>query len=144
MNKKGLSPLVATVLLIAFAVSLGAMIINIRITPDSGALKDCTSVQIAENGPTGICLLGSGNLHVAVDNNGQYTLQGMNVNVHSGSVFDKKEFPGSIAIGDSFVENFAVSTEMTKVEVVPKIINDDGELEVCNEKKIVKAAIPSC
>ncbi|MBW2990528.1 hypothetical protein KY348_02365 [Candidatus Woesearchaeota archaeon] len=46
-EKKGMSPLIATVLLIAFAVALGAMVINIPWNPDAG--PDCSKIIMIIN-----------------------------------------------------------------------------------------------
>ena len=51
-SKKGMSPLVATVLLIAFAVALGAMIMNLSgPTPEDNISKLCEDVSISTRRP---------------------------------------------------------------------------------------------
>ena len=43
LSRRGMSPLIATVLLMAFAVALGGMIMNLSI--DFGANKDCEAIK---------------------------------------------------------------------------------------------------
>ena len=47
LNKRGMSPIVATVLLIAFAVALGIMVMSISVTLTSD--ESCESVSITWN-----------------------------------------------------------------------------------------------
>ena len=59
-NKKGLSPLIATILLIAFAVALGAVVMNIGRTTVLGPGADSTFSLIELGGKKQICNLENG------------------------------------------------------------------------------------
>jgi flagellin-like protein len=59
-NKKGLSPLIATILLIAFAVALGAVVMNIGRTTVLGAESDSTFTIVEIGGTKQICNLEKG------------------------------------------------------------------------------------
>ena len=95
LNKKAVSPLIATVLLIAFAVSLGAIVINFS-QESTLSLRDDASQKIERgitcsldlpinvleiNNEKFICYnrTGSNNLEVIIENQGSASAEGVRI-----------------------------------------------------------------
>ena len=133
MNKKGVSPLIATILLIAFAVSVGAVIMNWTST-SSGIQSDgqndgCTNVNlkvIEYNNQKSICLDREEKKLIITLENGPSSVKGIRLSY----------------VG--FESNFIDFNEVIEAGVVKKInLNYDpamyGEL---NSIKIIPFIIP--
>src|SRR3989338_10278026 len=84
-SKKGVSPLIATILLIAFAVALGSVVMNWGLNLDLGKSADkCASVNIKIRNIEGaeICYGGfgaNGYINFIIDNVGESDLNGLSV-----------------------------------------------------------------
>lgn len=74
MNKKAISPLIATVLLLAFAVSLGTMVVSYVI--DATKSNPCENVVIALEGSTAACY-NQDSVSFIVANKGDVTVTGL-------------------------------------------------------------------
>src|SRR3989344_8940696 len=83
-QKKGVSPLIATVLLISFAVALGAVVMNWGRNIDISKPDDkCTGVEIkSRKTDYEVCFLGSGSdayINFILDNTGSVDIDGLSI-----------------------------------------------------------------
>jgi flagellin-like protein len=153
-NIKGMSPLIATVLLIAFAVALGAMIMNWSTSveepaPSAGSDDPCTSVAIELNevfGKTLFCYQ-DGAIRFNVINTGTRELSGIQLRTLDANLKEvKKDIPESrIVVGGTFDYDFAYPDKSGKVhaELVPYVMKDAQSL-YCVKRRIVQDILPEC
>ncbi|MEM4260044.1 MAG: archaellin/type IV pilin N-terminal domain-containing protein [Candidatus Woesearchaeota archaeon] len=119
-NKKGLSPLIATLLLVAFAVALGAMIINIGSSVAKSG-NDCENLDLKIINQNTMC----------------YNQQDAQSNADIRS-------QNSIQIDDIvFKEIIHPHDNLYDIYFIPQIMQN-GKLVSCQTKKIIVKNIPSC
>ena len=150
-GKKGISPLIATVLLIAFAVSIGTMIMNWG--RDVPAAEDCKDVKIelqTINGKPLFCYdTLNTKINVMLKNTGNVDVAELRLLVTSasGSDFskDEKNIENSpIKSGETVVKNIVyVKSGKFKVEIAP-IISVGGTEKACLDKSVVAEDIQAC
>lgn len=147
MNKKAVSPLIATVLLIAFAVSLGAVLLTYMTS-----LGECGGVSIeiptVDDEPQ-ICYNSNTNkLDFTLENSGgedieylKVTLTGvLNVeNVDVDHTFPRSE-TGKVSI--DYKLNYL--GQLQKIKITPITIEDNEEIICPSEKTLTIEGIPSC
>jgi len=86
-NKKGVSPLIATVLLISFAVALGSVVLQWgKSLPISNPRDICSGVamKIRSVNDAEICYSGSGQdayINFIIDNNGEIDIEGLQIHM---------------------------------------------------------------
>ena len=133
-SKKAMSPLIATVLLIAFAVALGAMIMNwsAEAVVDSSVdlSSACASVNIQSNGP--VCY-SDGTLSFNVKNAGKARVNSLKIS--SSSDIGDLELAvkdSSMITGETLERSipFIYSGGSIDLKFVP-LVNYDGELVEC-------------
>jgi len=79
MDKRGLSPLIATVLLIAFAVSLGAVILNIGVSVAHDACRDVKLEALTLDATPRLCVdYNTETIRMTLDNQGR-TVDGFKI-----------------------------------------------------------------
>lgn len=144
MSKQGVSPLVATVLLIAFAVAIGAVIV----TYTSGLAK-CTAIQVtvvAQDALPKVCLdVQQKAIHLTLENGPDEAVYGF-----KATLFGRNEI-----INTDIIEPFGKA--QTKRILIPYNVGTSGELEkvrllplqneevVCPvEKALEVEGIPEC
>lgn len=141
-TKKGVSPLIATVLLIAFAVSLGAVIMNLGINLASPC--DSAQIKFFENrGEPKVCYNAQTNtIEVTITNIGA-DIKGFRVSA-VGDVASEQDFLDELTADSTKVGR--VSHTGTRVDVVTvfPIIVQGSEFSVCRESQITVDSIPSC
>ncbi|MGM5481169.1 MAG: archaellin/type IV pilin N-terminal domain-containing protein [Nanobdellota archaeon] len=147
-SRKGMSPLIATVLLIAFAVALGAMIMNWSAgideeghgEDDSGAAaaEVCGNVNLISDG--GVCYADN-KISFDVKNVGGHRIDAVKIAISS----DSTEY--GIKIKDSaLIEDESTSREVpyahtggeVEVEFIPMVLVE-GDLHECPEAGFSKA-----
>jgi len=142
-NKKGMSPLIATILLIAFAVALGTMIITWAPQLGESKTPDCSAISMfispylcyAENmirmsvRNTGAPVAGLA-LRI-VDDTGETIRNLPNSSISKGGLF-KRDVPHIIS-----------KTAPTRVSLIPSILFN-GEVVQCDKPVIDIADLPSC
>lgn len=155
-NKKGVSPLIATVLLISFAVALGAVVINwgrnIEIAKDDKCAD--VEIKIREINDYDICYSDSGSnayINFVVDNVGKQDLYGLslwvvgekgtklfevdNILIKKGILFDKKD--------KELIYDFTKYGQIRHVLFIPKI-KIDSTIDICPKKSIKADKIGKC
>lgn len=154
--KKGVSPLIATVLLIAFAVALGSVLLNWGLNLDLGGAADkCKNVEIKirDIGATEACFGGfgtNGYINFIVDNTGASDVNGLaiwiignkgtrlfdldNILIKKNSLYEKKD--------KEVTYDFAIFGNIKQIQFIPKIRVQET-IEICpkNAVKIEKIGV---
>lgn len=144
-SKKGMSPLVATVLLIAFAVALGAMIMNLSgpAGKEGETSKLCEDVSITTNKP--ICYE-EDSVKFTIKNDGTVKIDGIQLIVEEGvdsvthKIGDSSMIPGE-SIDETKRMLFPV--EGSRLHFQPLIL-DDGEYIACETKGFFQSDLVYC
>jgi flagellin-like protein len=149
-GKRGISPLIATVLLIAFAVSIGTMIMNWG-KDAIATVGDCKDVKLEVqtiNGKPLFCYNTlDGQINVMIKNTGTVDVKSMNLVITAADFsHDDKPLP------DSAIQTGAILTKSIKyvkagtfkVELVPVIIVAGKEKACFIDKPISTDAIDPC
>jgi flagellin-like protein len=146
-SKKGVSPLIATVLLIAFAVSLGAVLLTYMTT-----LGECggVSIEIAtiDNQPQ-ICFNSNNNqLTFSLENSGRQDVEYLKLTMTGGlNVENQDELT---AVGRSEVGKVVIQYATSYLGVLQKlkitpVVDEDGEEIICGSgKSLTVEGIPEC
>jgi flagellin-like protein len=138
MNHRGLSPIIATVLLVAFAVALGAMILNWS-TDFAGPCEKITLYeQSSEPGvPDAFCFDGN-SLRYKV-------LNSANIPIDKFLLRSTTDVPDS-GIGENQVAERRVELKQiggSRIELVPQILVE-GKLLTCDQSSIKHDIVPPC
>ncbi len=155
--KKGMSPLIATVLLIAFAVALGAMIMNwstdIQPVEDDSRGVDATnnpctdvSFELKEVFGKQLFCYQDGKIRFNVENDGFREISGVQLRTIDENLAEvTSDLVGSkLPIGGTFDHQVAFNKDgKVHVELVPYVISG-GTKQYCTKKKIVKDILPAC
>lgn len=156
-SKKGVSPLIATILLIAFAVALGSVVMNWGLNLNLGKSADkCASVNIKIRNIDGaeICYGGFGSngyINFIIDNVGESDLNGLsiwitgekstrlfdidNLKISKGSLFERK--------GKDVAYDFTTYGNIKSVQLIPKVRGDTLEPCLKNAVKVEKIGVCS-
>ena len=155
-SKKGVSPLIATILLIAFAVALGSVIMNWGLNLNFGKPADkCSSVaiKIRDTDNFEVCYGGAGKdgyINFILDNVGIVDINGLTIlivgekgtrlfelqkTIKKGTLFDKKDKEISY---DS-----AMYGNVKQVQFIPKIVLNQ-ETNICAKNSVEADKIGIC
>lgn len=147
-GRRGISPLIATVLLIAFAVSIGTMIMNWG--KDAVAAGDCTEtkldVQIINDKPLFCYDTLNNKVNVMVKNTGSTDIKMLKMRVITPN-FETQD----LDIADSAIDSGDIKTKNIdyvrsgtfRVEIIP-VIMVGGKERVCSDKNIFVDNIGPC
>ena len=155
-SKKGVSPLIATILLIAFAVALGSVIMNWGLNLNLGKPADkCDNVaiKIRNIDNSEVCYGGSGKggyINFVLDNTGSVDISGITIlaigekgtmlfelqkTIKIGSLFDKKDREISY--------DFDAYGSIKQVQFIPKVTANQ-ETDVCTKSLAEAEKIGAC
>ena len=156
-SKKGVSPLIATILLIAFAVALGSVVMNWGLNLNLGKSSDkCGSVEIKIRNIDGaeICYGGfgaNGYINFIIDNVGEADINGLavwitgdkgtklfdlnDITIKKGALFERK--------GKDVTYDLTAYGSIKNVQFIPKIKSDTSEPCLKNAIKVEKIGICS-
>lgn len=153
-TKKGVSPLIATILLIAFAVALGSVIMNWGLNLDLSDRCNALDFQLRKIVDKDMCTGGSGEssyFNFILDNKGSVDIQGMSflvigdkettfidldgIAVPSRSLFETTD--------DMVVFNRDTTGRPQEIELTPKILNE-GKRERCTKKAVTVQEFSRC
>lgn len=157
-TKRGVSPLIATIILIAFAVALGAVVMNIGRTIGQPSDPQTTSgcsvpinleiVKINENQK--ICLNDAENqVEMTLKNGGKVIIDNLHVTVIGQDLIFNKGSILTQKLGKADARKFNVEYDKSKygeieqVIITPEIIID-GETIICEESRVQVEAVPPC
>ena len=156
LNKRGVSPLIATVLLISFAVALGSVVLNWGRNLDISNPGDkCSgvSIKIRNIGDNQVCYSGEGKngyINFILDNNGNMDIEGLGVWIvgqKGTKLLDLDDF--SINRGELLdIKDKAVKYDFDKygiiehIQFIPKVkIGDSTEICARNSVKADKLGV---
>ena len=156
-SKKGVSPLIATILLIAFAVALGSVVMNWGLNLNLGKSADkCLNVEIKirEISSAEVCYGGvgaNGYINFIIDNVGKMDISGLtlliigdkgtrlfdldNIVIKKSSLYDKKDKEVSY--------DLSKFGNIKKVQFIPKIVNGKT-MDVCPKSSVQADKIGVC
>ena len=157
-SKTGVSPLIATILLIAFAVALGSVVMNWGLNLNLGKPTDkCSNVAIKtrEISSADVCYGGfgqNGYINFIIDNVGNTDVSGLailivgskgksrlfdldNIMIKKGSLFDKKDKEVSY--------DFSQFGSINGVQFIPKIKLEQST-EICSRNSVTVDKIGIC
>ncbi len=151
VNKKAISPLIATLLLIAFTVALGVMIMNFgkNIVDDYG---DCKSIQVElDDAPGSVCYLqDTSELSFTIVNKGKtdvssFTIKTTNLDEHGEDRVKEFNVPDSaIKASETVSKTYPYSKPSSlKLEFIPKILKKNQE-EKCLAQAITIFTLENC
>jgi flagellin-like protein len=151
-DKRGIAPLIATLLLISFAVSLGVVIMNF------GRAQVELQAQCPINiglrfavigGDNQICYdAGKKDLAFTIENGANIDVTGLVVSIigtqkaESFELNDAKIAKAGIHIGHVAYDSSAAG-EMRQIKISPKVIMYDTE-QICIEKALIAENVPPC
>jgi len=146
-SKKAMSPLIATVLLIAFAVALGAMIMNWSAGVSPGDVvenQNCKDVSLTTVLP--ICYEDN-QLLFAVKNDGDERIDAVLLKITDAFGETKTTLRDSALIVGELLESkrpYAYDDGSIAITFVPLVSGADGELESCESASITQETLSSC
>jgi flagellin-like protein len=141
-NKRGVSPLIATILLISFAVSLGAVIMNLGVNMSTTVCEDVLIEPLVVANQPRFCLSNS-TVTFAVSNMGP-DIAGAKV-IAIGDVVVEKDFLEFTSYHNILGKSFDVNQNtLDAVQVTPIIYDTDGELAYCPSKQIEIIDLKKC
>jgi len=150
LNKKGMSPLIVTILLIAFAVALGTMIMNwssdnVIATPVSCESTNLVFQQAFDEDV--LCFNEeTGKLHVAIKNDGSSAMDFIvyrRIN-QDYTIRDVKMTDSYLGSGKIYAADIQfVNAEKVHIEFIPGIMIG-GQESLCTEKALVRENIRIC
>ena len=147
MNQRGVSPLIATVLLIAFAVALGAVLMTY-----SGSFGECGSVsfQISElEEKPDICYDSKNNtLTFVIENGERSAIEGFKITMQGTIDIYTLERNDTLAKSDTrrYTINypFRMYGPLQKVKIIP-YLKEGSETTICPlERSLIIEGIPPC
>jgi FlaG/FlaF family flagellin (archaellin) len=150
LNKKGMSPLLLTIILIAFAVALGAMIMSWgsnKVYPSKSSCEDAEIVVQKAFGNDLICFNeNSDKLKIVVKNSGQTTLSGLIYRKISPdlNIRDITLPSSALEIGKIYEAEIPHQFgERTHIEIIPQVTNNEQQT-ICDNKAIIRENISPC
>ena len=155
-SKRGVSPLIATILLIAFAVALGSVIMNWGLSLSLASDDPCQQVmlEIKQLADGELCYGsrgGEGYLNFALENRGSADIAGISVWITGQKKTELIDLNG-ISIprraiyeksGSETLFDFSTLGNLDSVQFIPKIMVD-GKMHTCTKQAIQPKNIRFC
>jgi len=142
-NKKGISPLVATILLIAFAVSIGALIMNWTSSEDSNAVLQTSSCSAINLKVLSACQ-DNNSIKLSLKNVGRGNINSVILRGKSNSRYDYL-VPASF-LSSSENKIYTVNKDNfneNNFNIIPLVMSGSDEL-VCSSKSVVNVQLVNC
>jgi len=148
LGKRGIAPVISTILLLMFASALGLIVMswgrNASISEEKPTC-DKTSLHVIEyaNKPQ-ICSTGK-KLQFTLENNGNTNLAGVKVIIISAQDISQSEMTRKMDVADIVKEelDYTASGDILKIKFVPKI-EYDNTLELCPNNGLELENIAKC
>jgi hypothetical protein len=144
-NKKGITPLMITFLLISFAVALGVVVMNLgrAQVEDVAECPINIDLQFANiGGKDDICFDG-GTIKFTVENGVNTAVSGLIVNVIGAEKAETYRLPANIAKAGTYLGKVSFSGTIRQVKITPKVVLFDEE-QICTEKALIIENVPDC
>ncbi|MBD3355224.1 hypothetical protein GF361_04535 [Candidatus Woesearchaeota archaeon] len=154
-SKKGISPLLATVILLVFAVGLGIVVMNwgrAHVEAASKCAVDTGLSIVNLNNIPEICYAGKGEkgyVHFIVENGPSVDLEGLQLRIIGTKNVYNLEIKENIPKGNSLLKdipyNFDGFGDIRQIKITPKIMLYPEEKPIlCPEQALVTGEIRSC
>ncbi len=154
-SKKGISPLLATVLLLIFAVGLGVIVMNwgrAQVEAASKCAVDTGLSIVKLNNIPEICYAGKGEngyVHFIVENGPSVDLEGLQLRIIGTENVYNLEIKESIPKGNSLLKDISYDFDefgdIRQIKITPKIMLYPEEKPIlCPEQALVTGEIRSC
>lgn len=147
INKKGVSPLIATVLLIAFAVSLGAVLLTYMVSlGECGGLS--IEIPVLEGTPEICYNTNTNQLEFTIENSGREDIEYLKLTL-TGTV-NVDNIDVEHAVPRSETERISIEYKMQylgklqKVKIIPVVIEGNEEVICPSAKTLTIEGIPDC
>ena len=155
MDKRGVSPLIATVLLLIFAIGLGVIVMNWGRAQVEAASKCAidTGISVVElNNIPEICYAGAGEkgyIHFIVENGPNIDIEVLQIGIIGTKNVYNAEIKEKIQAGYSLLKDIPYNCDkvgnIRQIKLTPKISLYPGEDPIlCPEQAIVIGEIRSC
>lgn len=155
MNKRGVSPLIATMLLLFFALGLGVIVMNwgrSQIEAASTCAIDIGFHMIELNNIEEICYAGRGTegyIHFIVENGPSIDIEGVQLSIIGSKKIYNLELKDKIKTGYSLLKDIPYDFDnfgsIRQIKISPKIILYEGESTLlCPEQALTIENIRSC
>lgn len=159
-NTRGITPLVATVLLVAFSVGLGALVMSwgeeyisekaefAQGTPEVKNMCDLAKIDIIKiTGNPQICL-GAQGIQVFIDNGPDIDLVGVHARIVGSKTVDVQENILSLPLikgnaARSYITYKPEIGQLLQVKLTPKIL-ENNQVALCSQNAITLERIPNC
>ncbi len=148
MDNKGLSPLIATVLMIAFAVALGTIIMEWSLSFISSD-SPCDEVQVDFFAPAGgVCYEAvTKNMRFVLENTGKQDVDHFSINIFDKTLdmtsLDTKSGLEAGSTQTMKISYSPPSTDKLSIKLVPVVISGDEPVR-CDDKRLEMGNIPVC
>ena len=151
-DKKGITPIMATVLLLSFAVAIGVVVMNFgrAQVEDSAECPVDIGLKLAEIGGQKQLCYNAGNKQVkfTIENGINTEVKGIIINIIGAKEAKSFDIPGATMIklgnylGNADYDS-GISGEIKQVKITPKIVLYDKE-QICVEQALIVEDIKSC
>ncbi len=154
-NQKGMSPLIALIVLVSIAVSLGVLTINIinLLTSDESSSPVCGLVdfnikKFKEN--YFLCITDSNKLSFILENTGKQKIDAFKISVIGSSKSYSTELEANLDVGELLDKRqsplpFGVIGILYEVKILPEVKSaENGKHVLCTEKAKSFVDIPKC
>jgi flagellin-like protein len=149
LGRRGISPLIATVLLIAFAVAVGTLIMG-WIGKETTTVGDCSEtkleIQMINEKPLFCYDMLNNKINVMVKNTGNTDINRLKMRIITPdfNTEDKDLTDSAIKAGDIKTKNIQyIHSGKFRVEIIP-VITSGGKEKTCSDKYIFTDDIISC
>jgi len=152
MNKRGIAPLVATLLLISFAVALGVVIMNFgraQVELEAQCAIDIGLKFSEIGGKQDYCFdAATSRLRFTVENGINIKVEGVIVNIIGTTKAETFELNDAhIGKAGTYIGNIAYNKaaagEIRQLKITPKVVLHDEE-QICTEKSLVVESVNLC
>lgn len=142
MNKRGVSPLIATVLLIAFAVSMGAVIMNLGANLANPCEKVEVEIFTVDEQPL-VCFNRENKVAEITINNLGDIVDGFKITA-TGNKADSADIIEPLGELEKSVQEVRISGNRIDTISVAPLIEEDGKYRICKDQARDYINIPSC
>ncbi len=146
-NKKAVSPLIATVLLIAFAVSLGAVLLT-YLTSFGACSGTEIKIPTLSNEPQVCYNTQTNKLEFTVENTGSENVEYLKLALTGALSVENIEVERTVPQSDaekiSIDYKFQALGKIQKLKITPVVIEGNEEVVCPNQKAITVENIPDC